>query len=283
MDHLESELQAAINRWDELGWPRPDVLLVAGSGLSADLGRPIAEPRPWGELMPFEARGIAGHSLEIQVLEPVPGRTVLYSRGRLHAYQGYSPAQVVFAVRLAGLLGARIVVVTNSCGGLRPESHRAGALVAIRDQINLTGLNPLVGSAPAAWGPQFPDMTAAYDHRLRQLLQTCAGEINLDLGEGVYAGVLGPSYETPAEIHMLRTVGADLVGMSTVLEVIAARHMDLRCLGLSLVTNLAAGSEGEAALDHEDVLVEGRKAAEKVAPLLGRLLRHPGLLEDTSP
>jgi purine-nucleoside phosphorylase len=281
MDHLEPELTAAVAHWDALGWPRPDVLLVAGSGLSADLGRPIAEPRPWGELMPFEARGIVGHALEVEVLEPLPGRTVLYSRGRLHAYQGYTPAQVVFAVRLAGLLGAEIVLLTNSSGGLRPE-HRPGDLVAIRDQVNLTGLNPLFGRCPAAWGPQFPDMTAAYDRRLRELLHGCARELGVGVGEGVYAGLPGPSYETPAEIRMLRTLGADLVGMSTVLEVIAARHMGMRCLGLSLVSNLAAGVGGDEALDHADVLVEGRKAAEKVAPLLGRLLRHPDLLTGRS-
>ncbi|MEE8526646.1 MAG: purine-nucleoside phosphorylase [Thermoanaerobaculia bacterium] len=282
MDHLEQELTAAVAHWDELGWPRPDVLLVAGSGLSADLGRPIVDPRPWGELMPFEARGIVGHALEIEVLEPMPGRTVLYSRGRLHAYQGYSPAQVVFAVRLAGLLGVEIVIVTNSSGGLRPEDHGAGDLVAIRDQINLTGLNPLRGSPPAAWGPQFPDMTVAYDRQLLELLRGCAHDLGVDLGAGVYAGLGGPCYETPAEVRMLRALGADLVGMSTVLEVIAARHMGLRCVGLSLVSNLAAGVAGDEALDHEDVLVEGRKAAEKVAPLFGRLLRHPDLLTGRS-
>jgi len=278
MDHLEKELTAAAAHWDALGWPRPDVLLVAGSGLSADFGRPIAEPRPWGELMPFEARAIVGHSLQVELLEPLPGRTVLYSRGRLHAYQGYSPAQVVFAVRLAGLLGAEVVVVTNSSGGLRPEDQRPGDLVAIRDQINLSGLNPLYGRCPPAWGPQFPDMTAAYDRRLCELLRGCAAEIGVRVGEGVYAGLAGPSYETPAEVRMLRTLGADLVGMSTVLEVIAARHMGLRCLGLSLISNVAAGLAGDEALDHEEVLVEGRKAADKVAPLLGCLLRHPELL-----
>lgn len=282
MDHLEKELTAAVAHWDELGWPRPDVLLIAGSGLSADLGQPLADARPWGELMPFTTRGIVGHSLEIEVLEPIPGRTVLYSRGRLHAYQGYSPAQVVFAVRLAGLLGAQIVIVTNSSGGLRPENQRPGDLVAIRDQINLSGLNPLRGSLPAAWGPQFPDMTVAYDRQLLELLHGCARELGIGLGEGVYAGLAGPSYETPAEIRMVRTLGADLVGMSTVLEVIAARHMGLRCTGLSLVSNLAAGVAGDAALDHADVLVEGRKAAEKVAPLFGRLLRHPDLLTGRS-
>ena len=278
MDHLESELDAAVAAWDGFGWPRPQVLVVSGSGLATDLGPTVAGPRPWSDLLPFAAWGIEGHPREVVLLEPVAGRTVLYSRGRIHAYQGFTAAETVFPVRLAALLGAEVAILSNSSGGLR-DDHRAGDLVLIRDQINLSGLNPLAGRFPAAWGPQFPDMTAAYDPELAGLVLGCARELGVELGEGTYAGVYGPSYETPAEVRMLRGLGADLVGMSTVLEVIAGHHMGLRCAGLSLVSNPAAGVGGEEALDHADVLAQGREAAAKVARLLREVLRHPDLTQ----
>jgi len=166
---------------------------------------------------------------------------------------------------LAALLGAEVLIMTNAAGGLDPQCH-PGQLTVVRDHINLSGRNPLRGEPPAGWGPRFPDMTNAYDPGLRgQLLDT------IELGEGVYAGLAGPSYETPAEIRMLRTIGADLVGMSTVLEVIAARHMGMRCAVLSLITNLAAGVSDEP-LDHEEVLEFGRAAANDVQRLLKRVL-----------
>ncbi len=277
MDHLEKELLAAVAAWDGFGWPRPQVLVVSGSGLATDLGTPLAGPRPWSDLLPFAAWGIEGHPLDIELLAPREGRTVLYSRGRLHAYQGFTAAQTVFQVRLAALLGAEVVILSNSSGGLL-EDHRTGDLVLIRDQLNLSGRNPLAGSFPTAWGPQFPDMTQAYDPELAELVLGTAGELGIELRQGVYAGLYGPSYETPAEVEMLRRLGADLVGMSTVLEVIAGRHMGLRCIGLSLVSNPAAGIGGEEALDHEDVLVQGREAAGKVGRLLRHVLRHPDLV-----
>lgn len=276
MNHLEADLQEAVESWEARGWPRPRVLVIAGSGLSIDLGSPIVGPLPWSHVVPFPVRGIAGHPLELELLEPVAGRVVLYSRGRIHAYQGYTPAQVVFPVRLAALLGAELVVMTNSSGGLRLD-HRAGDLVVIRDHVNLTGQNPLYGEVPAVWGPQFPDLMRAYDPALRALLHQLAGELGVALGEGVYVGLAGPSYETPAEVAMLRTLGGDLVGMSTVLEVITARHMGLRAAALSLVANPAAGNVDEV-LDHADVLAQGRKAAGKLAALLESFLRHPELL-----
>lgn len=275
MDHLEPQLQNAIVQWDGRGWPRPKAMVVSGSGLATDLGRRIAGPAPWGEIVPFRVWGIEGHPLEIELLEPCAGRAVLYSRGRLHAYQGYSPSQVVFMVRLAALLGAEVLVLTNSSGGLHPH-HRAGDLVVIRDHLNLSGMNPLSGALPAAWGPQFPDLAAAYDPALCALILEIAQELGIEVSVGVYAGLTGPSYETPAEVAMLRSLGADLVGMSTVLEVIAARHMGLRCACLSLVSNPAAGVTDEM-LDHADVVARGREAAGKIARLLTQLLAHPGL------
>ncbi|MEL7058389.1 MAG: purine-nucleoside phosphorylase [Acidobacteriota bacterium] len=275
-DHLVRELDVAVDAWRRRGWPEPDVLLVSGSGLSIDLGQPLAEPVPWADLLPFEVVGIEGHPLTAELLEPVPGRVVLSSRGRLHAYQGYSRAQVVFTIRLAAQLGARLLLMTNSSGGLRPELG-AGSLVAIADHLNLTGDNPLWGRFPASWGPQFPDMSQAYDPDLRRLLLDIARAEGIAVEEGIYAGVPGPSYETPAEVRMLHRLGADVVGMSTVLEVIAAHHLGMRCGCLSVVANPGAGVTDER-LDHADVLTQGAEAGRRVAHLFERLLAHPDLL-----
>lgn len=275
IDAMVPPLEQALEGWHARGWPSPRALVVSGSGLAVDLGEPICGPEPLASLLPFPAHGIEGHPLALEVLEPLAGHPVLYQRGRLHAYQGYSPNQTVFSVRLAALLGARTLVMTNASGGLRPH-HRPGDLVLVTDHLNLTGSNPLRGEPPPEWGPRFPDMGAAYDPPLQRLARRVADELGIALGEGVYAGLSGPSYETPAEVAMLRTLGADLAGMSTVLEVIAARHLGVRCLVVSLVSNPAAGVTGEP-LDHREVLEAGRAAARDVARLLGTLLREPEL------
>lgn len=276
MDHLQVELKNAVKAWDEREWPRPHVMVVSGSGLGTELGEPIAPPCPWSDLLPFRARGIEGHPLQIELLRPPGGPVVLYSRGRLHAYQGFTPAQVVFPVRLAALLGIQVLVLTNSAGGLLP-SQRPGDLVVLNDHINMTGMNPLWGNFPTAWGPQFPDMSSAYDPRLRQLMLDAGREHDVELSEGVYVGVGGPSYETPAEVRMMRQLGAHVVGMSTVMEVIAAHHMGVRCAGLSFVSNPAAGVTDEV-LEHDDVLERGQQAAAKVRRLLAGVVSHPDLL-----
>jgi purine-nucleoside phosphorylase len=220
-------------------------------------------------VLPFPVAGIQGHPLRVEVLEPLPGRHALYYRGRVHAYQGYDLAQTVFQVRLAARLGVRTLLLTNAAGGLRPESQKPGDLWLISDHLNLTGLNPLFGAGiPADWGPTFPEMVGAYDADLRAAARRQAKELGIELGEGVYVGLSGPSYETPAEVEMLRILGGDLVGMSTVLEVIAGRHLGLRCFALSLVTNLAANKGGT----HEEVLEAGRQAAERVQRLFTALL-----------
>ncbi len=275
MSCLENELNDAVARWDDQGLPRPSALVVAGSGLSAGMGRRITEARPFSDFLPFDVRAVVGHPLEIELLEPCPGRVVLYARGRLHAYQGYTPAQVVFQVRLAALLGARVLLMTNSSGGIQPN-QKPGDLMMITDHLNLSGMNPLCGTFPESWGRQFPDMSRAYDPSLQALLERLAEEQGTALRKGVYVSVLGPSYETPAEVVMLRRMGADAVGMSTVQEVIAAHHMGMRCGVVSVISNPAAGVSDET-LDHEDVLEVGAQASSKVANLLTAALAHPDL------
>lgn len=264
-------------RWQATGLPRPALMVVAGSGLSIDLGAVLTASRPLSELLPFDAQAVVGHSLTYELIGD-PARPVLYLRGRLHAYQGFSENEIVFPVRLAGLLGAHTLLITNAAGAISSEI-RTGDLVAIRDHINMTGRNPLVGTPPAPWGPQFPDMGNAYDPQLRRRAAQLASELGIALREGVYLGLLGPSYETPAEVTAYARLGADLVGMSTVLEVIAARHLGMRCFGLSLATNAAAGIGEEAALDHEEVLDIGRAAAPRVRDLLRLLASDRWFLE----
>lgn len=277
---LERELEEAVAAWDRRGWPRPQAIVVSGSGLGVDLHPPAHGPEPLADLLPFPVHPIVGHPHRVEVLLPHAGgadRPVLYFRGRLHCYQGYEPAQAAFPIRLGALLGARTLVMTNAAGGLDPEVP-AGGLAAVSDHLNLTGLTPLRGTLPGAWGPRFPDMTDAYDRGLRRLARERAADLGIELFEGVYAGVAGPSYETPAEVRMLTMLGAKLVGMSTVLEVIAARHMGLRCLVLSLVANLGAGVVDEP-LDHDEVVAAGAAAEEKLVALLRALLEDERLYE----
>ena len=277
---LSAELEASRGRWLEVGWPRPEAVLVTGSGLDLDLGERVTEPWPFGELLPFDVEAIEGHAATAEMVRVRNGRPVLYCRGRLHAYQGYSASQVVYLVRLAALLGARALVITNAAGSLRRELP-PGSIAAITDHVNLTGLNPLRGRLPAGWGPRFPDLAGAYDPVLRRRFIELGDAAGIPVGEGIYLGLLGPSYETPAEIRAYQALGVDLVGMSTVLEVIAARHMGLRVLGFSLVTNMGVGIE-EGPVDHEDVLRVGGAAAAGIARLTSDLLADEVLWDSES-
>lgn len=276
MEELVALHKAAVERWDALGWPRPKVCVVSGSGLAVELGERAHGPVPLEALLPFEVHPVAGHPHEVEVFFPLPDRPVLYLRGRLHSYQGYSGSQTVFPIRLAALLGCQVIVQTNSTGGLRPH-HKGGDLVLIKDHLNLIGMNPLRGEIPEDWGPRFPDMTHAYDPRLRKLALQVAQEAGVPLEEGVYAGLSGPSYETPAEVRMLQTLGGDVAGMSTVLEVIAANHMGVRNLAISMVANPGAGLT-DAPIAHEDVLEAGKHGASRLQTLLSALLHHPDLI-----
>jgi len=251
------------------GADRHDVFVVLGSGWrpAADqLGEPTAA-FPAADLPGFSAPTVAGHGGELRSIE-VGDRRVLLALGRVHAYEGHDLADVVHPVRTAVLAGCRLVVLTNAAGGLA-DGLAIGQPVLIADHLNLTGRSPLTGPAPAEHlGPRFPDMTDAYSARVRAL----ARELEPDLVEGVYAGLPGPQYETPAEIRMLQVLGADLVGMSTVHEAIAAHHLGAEVLGMSLVTNLAAGL-GDA-LDHRDVLRVAGESADAMGALLARLVRR---------
>jgi purine-nucleoside phosphorylase len=254
---------------DRTGVDRHDVLVVLGSGWTpaADRFGTVSCEVPVSELPGFPAVGVVGHAGILRSIEAEGGARILALMGRVHAYEGHALSTVVHGVRAAVRAGCRTVVLTNAAGGLRVEL--VGHPVLIADHVNLTGRSPLTGPAPPAelGLPRFVDMTEAYSRRLRDL----AREVDPSLEEGVYAGLPGPQYETPAEIRMLQTIGVDLVGMSTVHEVIAARHLGAEVLGLSLVTNPAAGL-GTHDLDHAEVLDAGRAAAESMGDLLAQVV-----------
>lgn len=254
----------------------PRVGIILGSGLG-DFAASVdsAATIPYQEIPFFPRPSVEGHSGNL-VLGSVHGVPVAVMQGRVHAYEGYTLAEVVFPVRVLGLLGVRTLIVTNAAGGIDP-GYAPGTLVAIRDHLNMTGANAATGpneprfAVVAGAAQRFFDMSFAYSPVLRQLAQEEAAKAGFALPEGVYLAVAGPSYETPAEIRAFRTLGADLVGMSTVHEVIAARHMGLEVLGLSLVTNPAAGVTSEA-IDHAEVMLAGKHAAARFRTLLEAIL-----------
>lgn len=246
----------------------PGIGIVLGSGLgglAAALEAPLAIP--FTDLPGWPAASAPGHAGRL-LLGHLAGVPVVLLQGRLHVYEGHDPGLVVQPVLLMGRLGARTILLTNAAGGVN-AAWPAGTLMAIADHLNLTGLNPLIGPNADALGPRFPDLTDAWSPRLRALLHTAAADADVVLEEGVYAGLPGPNYETPAEVRMLRALGADAVGMSTVLEAIAARWAGLELAGVSLVTNPGAGVTG-APLSHEEVLV----AASEAGPRFERLVRR---------
>ena len=244
---------------------RPVIGLVLGSGMGALAGRfEGAVSIAYEQIPEFAAASVAGHAGQL-VVGTLGGVPVAAMQGRVHAYEGWSAEEVTFGVRLLAATGVRALLLTNAAGAVNP-GFAVGQLVRITDHLNLTGLNPLTGPNDDRIGPRFLDMTEPYDPRLGALLDASAARLGIPLGAGVYAGLAGPSYETPAEVRMLRTLGADLVGMSTVLEVIAARHAGLRVSAISLVTNLAAGLAGKP-LSNADVLAAGESALDRIARL----------------
>ncbi len=253
----------------ELGDFAPRVAVVLGSGLGA-LAETVREARrvPYARIPGFPEPGVAGHIGQL-VAGTLAGVPVLVQQGRFHLYEGHSAATAALPVRVFHRLGVTTLVVTNAAGGLRP-TFEAGSLMLIADHINLMWRNPLFGPVEPGEG-RFPDMSDPYDADLRALARDAAREAKVPLEEGVYAGLLGPSYETPAEIRMLQCLGADAVGMSTVPEVIAARARAMRVLGFSMITNLAAGLSAEK-ISHEDVLAMGKRVAGDLAKLIQGVL-----------
>jgi purine-nucleoside phosphorylase len=248
--------------------PRVGVVLGSGLGGLADEVDSRVEI-PYAEIPGWPTSTAVGHAgvLVLGTLDDVP---VALMRGRAHLYEGIGADRVVFGVRVLGRLGIRSLVVTNSAGGVNPD-FEVGQLVLISDHVNLQGASPLVGPNADSLGPRFPDLSDAYDPELRARAREAAASLGIELGEGVYAAWLGPQFETPAEIRFMRVVGGDLAGMSTVQEVIAARHMGIRCLGISVVTNMAAGVLPEK-IDHEAVLEVGARAAGSLTALLRELV-----------
>ena len=255
----------------------PAIGIILGSGLGAFADHiDEATAIPFTEIPHFPQSTVPGHSgrLVIGTLQGVP---VAVMQGRVHAYEGYSPEEVTFPVRVLGRLGVKTLIVTNAAGGIRLDMKQ-GDLVLLSDHINFTGRNPIVGKNDERFGPRFFDMTTAYSQRLRRLAEAAAQRQGFSLAEGVYLCVLGPSFETPAEIRAFRALGADLVGMSTVQEVITARQMGIEVVGISCVTNLAAGIQPEP-LSHEEVIETGHRVAARFTQLLTALV--PAIHEET--
>jgi len=267
LDALEAAVRARSTLVPEIG-------IVLGSGLGAladDLADAVAIP--FADLPGWPAATAPGHAGRL-LLGRLADTPVVMLQGRFHMYEGNDPGLVVQPVLLFGRLGARAVVLTNAAGGLDP-SFGPGTLMVISDHINLTGRNPLMGANADAIGSRFPDLTEAWSPRLRGRLHAAAAAEGVELAEGVYVGLTGPNYETPAEVRMLAALGGDAVGMSTVLECIAARWAGLEVAGVSLVTNAGAGYSGEP-LTHEEVLAAGAEAGPRLARVIRRFVADLG-------
>lgn len=271
-DHAEylTRLEETRSFLEEKLGPAPESALVLGSGLGVFLEKVGYEAElPYSELPSFPVPSVVGHAGRL-VLSSAGKKRYCALQGRVHWYEGYSMAEIVFPVRSLALWGVNTFIVTNAAGAINVEVE-PGDLMLISDHINLLGDNPLVGANMEMLGERFPDMTEVYDRALLELGRRCARELQMPIWQGVYAAVKGPSYETPAEIRMLRIIGADAVGMSTVPEVIALNHMRKRVMGISCITNMAAGVLSSR-LDHRDVLDTTRKVQEKFARLLLKVL-----------
>ena len=265
--HIEKVQEAATFLDSKLGH-RPETAVITGTGLGDAVGHlQGAATIAYGDIPHFPVSTVVSHSGQLTA-GTLGGHPLMVMQGRFHLYEGYSPRDVTFPVRVMQALGVRQLILSNAAGGMNPD-YCQGDLVVIRDHINLTGENPLIGSNEDKWGPRFPDMTAAYDRSLIQLSRRSADGLGIALKSGVYAGLKGPSLETPAEIRHLKTIGADAVGFSTVMETIAAVHAGIRVLGLSTITNINDPDRPAPASVEEIIAV-----AEQAAPKLKRLIRE---------
>jgi purine-nucleoside phosphorylase len=257
---------------------RPQIALVLGSGLGAFADEfEDAAKIPYAEIPNFPQSTAIGHAGQL-VVGTVGGIPVVGMQGRVHLYEGYSAKEVAFPIRVFARMGAKAAILTNAAGGIKREFVQ-GQLVVIKDHINLQGVSPLTGPNDERFGPRFPDMTVAYDRRFREITVGEGNRKGIGLYEGIYAALPGPSYETPAEIRYLRAAGADLVGMSTVPEVIAARHSGISVLGISCVTNAAAGILDQR-LDHKEVLETAERVKGQFIALLKAVI--PRIAEELS-
>lgn len=250
---------------------QPEMGIILGSGLGGFAE--VMEEKvsiPYRDIPHFPVSTVEGHKGEL-VFGKVMGKPVVAMQGRFHYYEGYSMQEVTFPVRVMQVLGVTGLIVTNASGGINP-SYRPGDLVLIKDHLNFMGENPLRGTNLSSLGPRFPDLSEGYDLEWRQKALTVAREIGIHPQEGIYAAMSGPSYETPAEIHFLRTVGADLVGMSTVPEVIVANHGGMRILGISCVTNMAAGILPQR-LSHAEVMETAERIEKQFIRFVQALVR----------
>jgi len=249
---------------------KPSVGLILGSGLG-DFAETLENPTyvPYESLRDFPVSTVEGHAGRFVIGER-HGLQIIAMQGRVHAYEGFTARQVAFPVRTMWMAGVRTVILTNATGGIN-EDFAPGDLMVITDHLNMTGDNPLIGPNDERFGVRFPPMSEAYTPALREIALQVAKEQNLQLHQGVYAGLNGPNYETPAEIRMLRTLGADVVGMSTVFETLAASHLGMKVLGISCVTNKAAGLSG-AVLDHKDVQEVAARSRDRFERLIDGVL-----------
>jgi purine-nucleoside phosphorylase len=255
---------------------RPKVALVLGSGLGAFADDFSGAARiPYHKIPGFRTSTVEGHAGTL-VIGKVGDVAIAAMQGRVHLYEGYSAKEIAFPIRVFRQLGIQSVILTNAAGAINLD-YDQGALVVIRDHINLQGGNPLVGPNDERFGPRFPDMSNAYSKKYREIAISEAKRLGITVREGVYAALSGPSYETPAEIRYLKAIGADLVGMSTVPEVIVARHMDMNILGISCVTNVAAGIL-DRGIDHAEVIRTGERVKSQFVELLRAVL--PQLTQD---
>lgn len=266
---LLDQIQEAKTYLQDQGIEKPSVGLILGSGLGelADEANNKIEI-PYEQIPYFPESTVEGHAGQL-VYGDLAGKKIIAMQGRFHYYEGYSMQAVTFPVRVMKALGVDSLIVTNAAGGVN-ENFSPGNLMMITDHINLTGDNPLIGPNEDSLGVRFVDMSEVYDKAYQEIIQSVAQELNLDLKSGVYAGYSGPTYETPAEIQMARTIGADAVGMSTVPEAIVAKHSGLKIAGISCITNLAAGMQ--ASLNHEEVVETTRRVREDFKGLVKGIL-----------